>query len=182
MIRFGLFIGRPDLWGDSTGYYSKLAWTFVIGQQPGWLMFGILDEFDKPDYAPQRAVLKGLVACRLAAVDFLQYGQFLRPLDLPCRRARSPGMTGPPPAPALSRRCSTESGGPRMAHRDLPGELDRGGADGAAAGLAGVGPARRLLSRSCLSGKWGAPIPVAQGGLVVHVPARATMVVELRGE
>jgi hypothetical protein len=82
VLRFGLFIGRPDTWGDATGYYSKLAWTFVIGQQPGWLMLGILNELDAPAYAPLRAYLRELCACRLAALDFVQYGELLRPLDL----------------------------------------------------------------------------------------------------
>ena len=39
-----------------------------------------------------------------------------------------------------------------------------------------------LRSRICLAGRWDEPTPVAGGELVIKVPARATMVVELRGE
>jgi len=183
MIRFGLFIGRPDLWGDSSGYYSKLAWTFVIGQQPGWLMLGILNEFDNPEYAAQRAVLKGLVACRLAALDFLQYGQFLRPLDLPLEPREvawddwSRPRTGALP-PVLNGVWRAPDARVGVALANWTAEEQT--VQFPVAAEWGLGEA--LKSRVCLSGEWGEPSPVPEVGLALRVPARATMVVEVRGE
>jgi hypothetical protein len=86
VIRLGCFIGRPDTWGKAQGYYSKLALSFTWGEQLGWIMFGILNTFDDADLAPLRHYLRDLAKTRTAALDYLCYGQMLRPpvLDVPC--------------------------------------------------------------------------------------------------
>jgi len=79
VIRLGCFIGRPDTWGDAGGYYSKLAYSFTSGEQLGWIMFGILSNFDDPELAPLRAYLRDLAKTRVAALQYLCYGEMLRP-------------------------------------------------------------------------------------------------------
>ena len=79
VIRLGSFIGRPDTWGDAQGYYSKLGLSFTWGEQLGWIMFGVLSNFEEPDLAPLRGFLRDLAKTRVAALEFLCYGEMLRP-------------------------------------------------------------------------------------------------------
>ncbi len=85
MIRLGCFIGRPDTWGDGQGYTSKLGLSFTWGDQLGWIMFGILSNFEEPQMAPLRAYLSDLAQTRVAALQYLCHGQMLRPpvLEVP---------------------------------------------------------------------------------------------------
>lgn len=82
IIRFGCFVGKPDTWGDAQGYYSKLGLSFTWGEQLGWIMFGILSHFEDPSLAPLRAYLKNLAKTRVAALEYLCYGQMLPPPQL----------------------------------------------------------------------------------------------------
>jgi len=85
VIRLGCFIGRPDTWSDATGYYSKLGLSFTWGEQLGWIMFGVLSNFEEPALAPLRKYLSDLAKTRVASLDFLCYGRMLRApvLDVP---------------------------------------------------------------------------------------------------
>lgn len=182
-IRFGLFLGRPDLWGESAGFYSKVAWSFVIGQQPGWVMFGILSDFDKPAYAPQRAFLRDVAACRRAALEFLQDGEFLRPLDF-----------GQPPIAVAWDEFSTARQGalPPVLNgvwRSPAGDIGVALANwtGAARQVT-VTPQREwdlkgaLRRRLCQAGSWDQAAPADPAGVVVDLPPHTAAVLELHGE
>ncbi len=82
VIRLGCFIGRPDTWGEAQGYTSKLALSFTWGEQLGWIMFGLLNTFDDAEMAPLRQYLRDLAKTRTAALEYLCYGEMLRPPQL----------------------------------------------------------------------------------------------------
>jgi len=183
VIRFGLFIGRPDTGGAGAGYYSKLAWTFVVGQQPGWIMLGILNELDQPEFAPHRAALRDLVTNRLAALDFVQYGQFLRPLSLgetplalawddwstPRPGALPPVLNGVWRAPdgRIGIALANWTAEPRSLVVPVRAEW----------GLRGALQYRRLQGA-----QWTAPAAVEAGGVAVTLAAHSVAVVALQGE
>jgi len=77
----GTEIVGPDIKGEKSGYYSKVGYDFVMGEQLGWFAIRpwwyTIDEF-----IPSRAYLRELALCRIATIDFLVYGQFLRPINL----------------------------------------------------------------------------------------------------
>lgn len=181
IARMGLFVGRPDLWGDSSGFYSKLAREFTWGEQLGWLMLGILNEIEAPQYAPQRAYVADLAAVRAAALEFLGYGQMLRPLHLEQQ--------------LLPVSWDDWSRPRRGLLAPVPNSVWRNPGGGIGVVLANwtadeqelsvpLSPEWRLPAqptwRICRSGRWGAWSPVAGDHVRLTLPARASAVVAFR--
>ncbi len=181
IIRCGLFMGRPDMSRGSAGYYSKLAWGFTTGEQLGWVMFGILKDFDAPKYAPQRKYLHDLAACRSAALDFLAFGQYLRPLDF-----------GQVPVPVRWDDWSTPREGAfppvlNSVWRAADGRIGVVLANWTASEQAVLVPISEewqlresVQWRACVDGTWGQLAPAEGAGVPVTLPAHSATIIELR--
>lgn len=78
-IEIGVYM-MPDESRVMASFAGKLGFNLVRGRQLGWFGRHDVDMLD-PACEPQMEFLKKLAACRRANLDFLMFGEFLRPLD-----------------------------------------------------------------------------------------------------
>jgi len=183
VMRLGCFIGRPDTWGKADGFYSKLGLSFTWGEQLGWIMFGVLSNFEEPKLEPLRTFLASLAQTRSAALEFLAFGEMLKPL----------AMDNIPELPVDWNDWA------KTRHGRLPAVLST--IWRSSRGTVGIalcnwtGKERRILLsprpdwklsgqlayRVCRDGQWSTRTPLPANGLSLAAPAHTGMVIEIAG-